>query len=163
MPWWSKKSEPKQPAANAENDVYLAPSIDCGGPGYTYHYGLDKTESKLYYCKVSRELYSKSSTIKMKDIAWVGPVEYIEKAPGDVVVCKIDNSNGDIKKGHKTFAYRLQRLESGSIYCERVFSEALITVEHQVWRAPKPTREFVPQGHAEFDRLAVLFDKPTVA
>ena len=157
MPWWPKKSEPKQPAANAENDVYLAPPIDCPGPDYSYHCGLDKTGGKLYYCTVSRENYSKGSTIKMKDIAFTRPVEYIENAPGDVVICSIDNGGGVMMN------YHLQRLASGSIYCERMLSKSLVIVEHQGWRQAKPSREFEAQGHAEFDKLAVLFDKPAVA
>ena len=163
MPWWSKKSEPKQPAANAENDVYLAYGIDGPHPDYNYHIGFDKTEGKVYYCSVNREKYKNGYTIKMKDIAWAGPVEYIENAPGDVVIFRIDMSEGDIKKTNKKMYYRLQRLASGSIHCERMLSKSLITTEHQVWRAPKPSREFEAQGHAEFDRLAVLFDKPAVA
>jgi hypothetical protein len=171
MPWWPKKSEPKQPAmqatpaaANAENNVYLVPLPDGPHPEYNYHIGLDKTDGKLYFCSVSLENYKNSKsnnyTIKMKDIYSTLPVDYIENAPGDVVVCRVDTSYGNINKSHHKFTYRLQRLTSGAIYCERAFSEALKTVEHQVWRHPAPTREFEPQGHAEFDKLAVLFYKP---
>lgn len=159
MNWFcSKKEKPLPPCTcpPPQNEMYLSPPVkmvsSLTDPNKTmrlWNIGLDKKEQKLYYCEMppgDDEMLETGCNYYVRC-----PVVAIDTAPGNAVVCEIDSV-----KFRGSFLKRFQRLESGNISIETFINDG--RTPPSLWLGIKPKRKFVPQGNADFDKLAVLFD-----
>jgi len=105
-----------------------------------YFFGLSKETGKIYICVGDQ--YTRED-IENPALSSTTKVELLDfTQDGSVVIM----SGGDVIK--------FEKLESGKILSYRLNSGPLGGMMH-ITKIPE--RKFVPQGHAEFDKLAVLF------
>jgi len=120
---------------------YLSPCV-LEWEGLRYFFGLSKESKKIYMC--AGDQYTRED-VENPDVKYVCHVKNLEFT-----------SNDDVLVGFEHVKCKYEKLKSGNILSYSLNSNPLRGAKAHIMK--RPERKFVPQGHEEFDKLAVLFE-----
>lgn len=163
MPWWpfarkdatpSKKDDPPK-EEEVRRELYLSPLLTINPEGYCYYFALDKSDNKVYYVGIP------TTSVTINTVEYTGickssiSIDYIYTAPVNTIRCISVKDNILIKH------FNLQRMDDTNIYFERIHYNNDCLQHPKSYTvaeiAPFANATFIPRGHEEFDKLAVLF------
>lgn len=137
------------------------PVFMTGGTTY-HHFGLDTETQRLYVALIeeSDEKRIHNGTITLSNRFMCFGVQGIETDTDGTIICHAES----LFDRTNTLSVELKRLSDGDMYVTRYFTKDNTRINLNTTRytvPPTPTQTFQPEGHPDFDKLAVLFVVPT--